>query len=63
MPEWTEWPLAGNFRIRPKRRGPGIRTVLRRIAGAAGIALLFWVETAPVCGVIALPFLLAALLL
>lgn len=33
MPEWTEWPQAGNFRIRPKRRGSEIRTVLRRIAG------------------------------
>ena len=69
MPEWTEWPEAGNIRLkqRPKERFWRHRKrlllkVLTAITGVAGIVLLFRIEQDPRWGLAAIPLLVGAII-
>lgn len=69
MPEWTEWPQAGNIRLkqRPKERfwrhhKRLLLKVLTAITGVAGIVLLFRIEQDPRWGLAAIPLLVGALI-
>ena len=69
MPEWTEWPQAGNIRLRQRpqptywqRHKRTLLKVLTVAAGVVGIILLFIVESDPRWGLAAIPLLVGALI-